>query len=64
MFKNIPTVQSKDQNGFHIFPPILTTISRCENILITSHNCQVGYQTRSFKSTSLGLPAGWLFIPC
>ena len=34
MFRNIPTVQSMDENGFDLFPPILTTFSRCENILL------------------------------
>ena len=62
-FRNIPTVWSRDHNGFHVFYPILTVFSRWENIFTTPRHHQIGYQTSYLKSTSLGLKAGWIFIP-
>ena len=44
--------------GFPFFPPFLTMFLGYENIFITPYHCQ----TRSFKSTPLSLPAGWIFI--
>ena len=42
--------------------PSISMFPRYENIFITPHCHQVSHQTRSFKSTPLSLPAGWIFI--
>ena len=54
-------ISSRDLNGFPLFSPFLTTFPRYENIFVTPHHHQASCQTRSFKSTPISLPAGWIF---
>ena len=43
-------------------PSISDHVLKMWKIFITPHCCQVSYQTRSFKSTPLCLPTGWIYI--
>ena len=60
--RNIPTVWSRNKNGFFFLPPFLSMFQRCENIFVTLCHYQVSHETTSVKSTPLNLPTGWIFI--
>ena len=58
--ENIPMVRGKGQK----LPPFLIIFSRCENIFIPPHQCQISQQLRSFKSTFLSPSTRQVHIPC